>query len=57
MESVGADGLTNEQWIRDSNPANRSTEATGNKSLADKDKSQNRQDEIKSQHNLFPKGE
>ncbi len=50
-KDVGADGLTNEQWMQSSNPANHGSEAYGGRTLADQYRQQNRQEDIERQRN------
>jgi hypothetical protein len=46
MGPVGADGMTNEQWMSATNPANNGSQATNGKTAASSYQQQNRSDEV-----------
>ncbi len=55
--TTGADGLTNDQWMQASNPANHGSEAFGGSGLITQYRQENWYNEIQEKRNKFPEGE
>ena len=55
--TTGADGLTNDQWMQTSNPANHGSEAFGGNNITTQYRQENWHNEMQEKSSTFPQGE